>query len=132
MMCSSNQSEFVFYVPQGTYTLEAYGTDTLHVRKPITIEPGQRELKVEPIDLPPTGLVLLEGKPAPELRDIVAWKNSGSLKLADLRGKVVILVFMPDELMWDETLANLLAAYEKHHRQGLEVIEIRINYRDAT
>ena len=131
MMCSSNQSEFVFYVPQGTYTLEAYGTDTLHVRKPITIEPGQRELKVEPIDLPPTGLVLLEGKPAPELRDIVAWKNSGPLKLADLRGKVVILVFMPDELMWDETLANLLAAYEKHHRQGLEMIEIRFNYRDA-
>lgn len=131
MTCSSHQSEFVFYAPPGTYTLKAYGTDTQHVRKPITIEPGQRELKVEPIDLPPTGLVLLEGKPAPELRDIVAWKNGGPLKLADLRGKVVILVFMPDELMWDETLTNLLAAYEKHQQQGLEVIEIRINYRDT-
>lgn len=131
MSCMSEKADYHFYLPPGTFTLEAYGTDTQHVRKTVTVKPGQEKLEVEPIDLPPTGLVLLEGKLAPELRDIAAWKNGGPLKLADLRGKVVILVFMPDESMWDETLTNLLAAYEKHHQQGLEVIEIRINHRDT-
>ena len=31
--------------------------------------------------------------PAPELRDVAAWINTEPLKLADLRGKVVVLHF---------------------------------------
>ena len=125
----SHHAEIEFFAPPGTYTLEAYGTQTQNVRKTITIEPGQRELTLEPIDLPPSGLVLLEGKSAPELHDIVAWKNGGPLKLADLHGKVVIVIFMPDEAMWDETLTSLLTAYKKFHQQGLIMIEVRINHR---
>lgn len=129
MSCASNRADFHFYLPPGTYTLDAYATDTQHARKTITIRPGQQELQVEPIDLPPTGLVLLEGKPAPELRDVIAWKNGGPVKLSDLRGKVVVLAFSSH---WvanrpHQWMPNLFTICDKYGDRGLAVIEIRID-----
>jgi thiol-disulfide isomerase/thioredoxin len=123
------KAEYHFFLPPGTFTLDAYGTDTQHARKTITVKPGQRELEVEPIDLPPTGLVLLEGKPAPELRDIAAWKNGGPVKLADLRGKVVILAFTAG---WSGPrlhgiMPELFPLYDKYRDQGLAIVEIRLD-----
>jgi hypothetical protein len=57
----SNRADFHFYLPPGTYKLDAYGTNTQNVWKTITVKPGQTELEVEPIDLPPKGRALLEG-----------------------------------------------------------------------
>jgi WD40 repeat protein/beta-lactamase regulating signal transducer with metallopeptidase domain/uncharacterized GH25 family protein/glutathione peroxidase-family protein len=128
MSCISGMTGFHFYAPPGTYRLNAYGTDTQHVWKTITVKPGQKELEVEPIDLPPTGLVLLEGKPAPELREIMAWKNGGPIKLSDLRGKVIILAFSSG---WDargSIMPELLPLYDKYHDQGLVIIEIRYDF----
>jgi glutathione peroxidase-family protein len=127
MSCSSKKADYHFYLPPGTYTLYVYATDTQHVRKTITVKPNQQELEVEPIDLPPTGLVLLEGKPAPELRDILAWKNGGPVKLSDLRGKVVVLALSSG---WDgrgSIMPELFPFYDKYHDQGLVVIEIRLD-----
>ena len=129
MDCMSDKGEFHFYVPPGDYRLDAYGRNTKNVSKTIAVKPGQQKLEVEPIDLPPTGLVLLEGKPAPELRGIVAWKNGGPLELADLRGKAVILVFSPG---WSgpnsySLVPELLPLYDRYHDQGLEIIEIRVD-----
>jgi beta-lactamase regulating signal transducer with metallopeptidase domain/protocatechuate 3,4-dioxygenase beta subunit len=128
-MSDEGKGEFHFFVPPGTYRLDAYGHNTQTVAKMITVKPGQKELQVEPIDLPPTGLVLLEGKPAPELRGIVAWKNGGPVELADLRGKAVILAFSPG---WSgpnsySLVPKLLPLYDRYHDRGLEIIEMRVD-----
>jgi cytochrome oxidase Cu insertion factor (SCO1/SenC/PrrC family) len=127
MNCSSDKADFHFSLPPGTYTLDAYAGETQSVRKSITVKPGQKELEVEPIDLPPVGLVLLEGKPAPELRGIEAWKNGGPVKLSELRGKPVILVFSH---RWTDTfgmMKEMIPVYEKYKERGLCVIEIRVD-----
>lgn len=128
MDCISERAEFEFYVPPGTYKLQAYGTKLHDVYKTVTVRPGERELKVEAIDLPPTRLALLEGQPAPEFREVAAWRNSPPIKLCDLRGKVVLLEFwgcwcgpcvgrMPD----------LFSVYDKYHDQGLAVIGVHVD-----
>ena len=53
--------------------------DTHGVFKTITVKPGQQEMEIEPIDMPATRLALLKGQPAPELREVVAWKNRGPI-----------------------------------------------------
>ncbi len=131
MSCTPDRTGFHFFLPPGTYELEAYANDTQHARKTITVKPGQQELEVEPIDLPPTGLVLLEGKPAPELRDIVAWKNGGPVKLSDLKGKVVVLAFSAH---WvadrpHEWMPNLFTICGKYRDQGLALVDIRLGGR---
>ena len=129
MNCAAGDGNFHFYAPPGNYMLNAYSRDTQHVRKTITVKPGQEELEVEPIDLPPTGLVLLEGKPAPELRDIKAWKNGGPLKISDLKGKVVVLAFsnrwVNDRL--HEWMPNLFTICNKYGGQELAIINIRLD-----
>jgi thiol-disulfide isomerase/thioredoxin len=73
-------------------------------------------------------LTLLKGEPAPELQDIVAWKNGGPIKLSDLRGKVVLLEF------WGHwcgpcvgRMPALFSAYDKYHDKGLVVIGIHVD-----
>jgi beta-lactamase regulating signal transducer with metallopeptidase domain/protocatechuate 3,4-dioxygenase beta subunit len=129
MSCMSRRADFHFYLPPGTYRLDAYATDTEHGRKTITVKPGQQELEVEPIDLPPKKLVLLEGQPAPELRGVAAWKNGGPVKLADLKGKVVVLAFTSHWVAqrphaW---VPNLFTICDKYRDQGLEIIDIRLD-----
>jgi RNA polymerase sigma factor (sigma-70 family) len=90
---SSESQEYHFDVPPGTYKLSAYGTDLETVETEIEVKNGMRNLEVGTIDLPPTKLATLLGRPAPELQRIKAWKNGGPVRLADLRGKVVVLDF---------------------------------------
>ncbi len=128
----SKQADFHFYVPPGTYKLRAYSAETHEVERTVTVQPGQQELEIEPIDMPATRLVLLEGQPAPELRDIVGWKNSGPLELANLRGKVVILQFWA---YWCgpcvTRMPRLFADYDKYRDQGLVVIGIHVDADDG-
>src|SRR5579863_732667 len=41
----------------------------------------------------PVGLALLQGMPAPELTGVAGWKNGSPVKLADFKGKCLILDF---------------------------------------
>lgn len=129
MSCMSERGDFHFYLPPGTYRLNGYATDTVHVSKTITVKPGQEELEVEPIDLPPQKLVLLEGQPAPELRGVVAWKNGGPVKLADLKGKVVVLALSAGwvSVRPHDWMPNLFTICDKYRDQGLEIIDIRLD-----
>jgi len=128
MSCQSDKSEFHFFVSPGTYKLDAYSMDTHAVWKTIAVKPGQQELKIEPIDMPPTRLALLEGQPAPELQDIAAWKNSGPIKLSDLRGKVVLLEFWHYQCgPCVGTMPKLFSIYDKYHDKGLVVIGVHVH-----
>jgi thiol-disulfide isomerase/thioredoxin len=78
-----------------------------------------------PFDLPPTKVARLLGRPAPELQRITGWKNGGPVRLADLRGKVVVLDF------WGHwcgpclrAMPALMALQDKFADQGLVVIAV--------
>jgi thiol-disulfide isomerase/thioredoxin len=91
--CDSSQGKFEFLAPPGTYRLYAYGSDLGSTYASVTVPPGRKELAVPPVALTASKLVLLQGKPAPELAEgVVGWKGK-PVKLADLKGKYVLLDF---------------------------------------
>jgi thiol-disulfide isomerase/thioredoxin len=125
LSCDSQAQRYEFYLPPGSYELEAYGTDLEEARRRIEIEPGRRELALDAIDLRPEKLVTLLGRPGPELERISAWKNGGPVRLADLRGKFVLLDF------WGHWCAPclrampcLMALHDAFADQGLVVIAV--------
>lgn len=128
---ASEEQKFEFWLPPGEYELEAYGTKLHRTRQAIRIDPGQAELVVPPIDLPAKRSALLEGQPAPELRDIAGWKNSEPLELSDLRGKYVLLDF------WGHWcgpcvvhMPRLFEAYERYGRDELEIIGVHVGSKE--
>lgn len=126
--CTSEQQTFEFFVPPGQYTLDAYGAKLHHVEQELTVRPGQRALDLGAIELPATELALLEGRTAPELEGVLAWKNSSPLKLADLRGKVVLLEFWG---YWCGPcvyrMPELFAVYDSYRNEGLEVVGVHVD-----
>lgn len=124
----SEQPTFHFYVPPGMYRLKAYGIETHNGYTAVTVPPDRSELELEPINLPPKHWALLLGQPAPELEEIIAWKNSRPLKLSELRGKVVLLEF------WGSwcgpcvgRMPDLFSLHDKYHDQGLMIIGIHVD-----
>jgi thiol-disulfide isomerase/thioredoxin len=62
---------------------------------------------------------------APELGGITDWINSAPLRLADWRGKVVLVDFWTYSCInCLRTLPYITAWYDKYHAQGLEIIGI--------
>lgn len=121
-------------LPPGDYTLDVYGSDTYSAEPAptVTIARGDAE-KVLTIDLPATRLAHLQGNPAPELVKIKGWKNAAAaggtdaagVKLADLRGKVVLLYF------WGHwcgpclhSMPALMKLHEEYHDKGLVIIAV--------
>ncbi len=91
--CSFAEPRFQVPLPAGKYSLEVYGLGTLSTFREVVVSPARDEQRLGPVHLKATGWALLIGKPVPEIPEVVAWKNSEPLKLADLRGKVVLLDF---------------------------------------
>lgn len=125
LSCGSNERRYEFYLPPGAYQLEAYGTNLEAVRRDVVVEPGRRELGLDALDLPPTKLATLRGRPAPELERITGWKNGGPVKLADLRGKVVLLDFWG---YWCgpclRAMPSLMALHDSFADKGLVIIAV--------
>jgi thiol-disulfide isomerase/thioredoxin len=115
---------FDFPMPPGDFQLDVYGTDSNSVYRFIHIEPGRREMNLQ-IDLPLEMTAELFGHPAPELRQIKDWKNGKPLKLADLRGKVVLLDFWG---YWCGpcvgSMPYLIKLYDEFHDQGLVIVAV--------
>jgi thiol-disulfide isomerase/thioredoxin len=89
----SSQPNYEFFVPPGTYTLSVSADNALSAKVPLTVPRSATQIRVNTVDLSAANMVRLVGQAAPELADVVAWKNSKPLKLADLRGKYVLLDF---------------------------------------
>jgi thiol-disulfide isomerase/thioredoxin len=126
-----NQSPaFEFIMPPGEYKLSARSdlSGTYEVARAITIPSGKTTHDLGSIELPLTALKQLQGEKAPELCDIVAWKNSKPLTLSELQGKVVLLEFWG---WWCGScvrdMPELFRLYDKYHEDGLVIIGIHID-----
>jgi thiol-disulfide isomerase/thioredoxin len=120
---------FEMLLPPGDYELLIRGKDCFNVSHYVHIAPGERELNLY-IDLEPPYQVVqtFTNRPAPEFRDLRAWKNSPPRTLADLRRHVVLLDFWG---YWCGYciggMPHLMSIYDELHGRGLEVIAIHDN-----
>jgi thiol-disulfide isomerase/thioredoxin len=123
--------EFEIFVPDGSYKLYVNGARTYSSSEDINIAAGQKELKKD-FDLPADRLAYLIEKKAPELQKIKGWINSKPIKLADLRGKVVLLDFWGT---WCgpcvQVIPELIELHKKYHDRGLVIIGIHDDSMDS-
>lgn len=126
----SREQQFEFFLPPGTYELKVNGNHVYKQTSKFDVEQGAKELELPEIDLQPTPMPLLIGKPAPEFAEVNEWMNSKPLKLADLKGKHVLLVF------WGHwcgpclvSMPDVIALHEKYQHQ-LVVIGVHVGSRN--
>jgi uncharacterized protein (TIGR03067 family) len=125
--CNSLEGKLEFVLPPGDYTLHAYGTNFHRRYVNITVPAGKDEFTVDPIALTASQLVLLRGKPAPELAGVVGWKGP-PVKLADLKGKLVLLEFTG---YWCGPcmgfMPTLIELHEKYADRGLAIVAVHVD-----
>jgi uncharacterized protein (TIGR03067 family) len=111
-------------VPPGRYTVYAYGGSVGQRYVEIEVPAGEAEVRMPPIQVDPSPLALLEGKPAPELDGVVGWKGK-PVKLADLRGQVVLLDFWG---YWCgpcvAEMPTIIALHERFKDRGLAIVGV--------
>jgi len=130
--------QFTFLLPPGRYELTYYGggsggedgglphlrVTTKHEATPFEVSPDQRDLDLGVIEMHPTKLATMIGRPAPELGPITAWKNGSPVTLADLKGQVVYLYFDWDTPNTSRDLPRLVKLHEALADKGLTIIAI--------
>ena len=130
-----DKHSFDFPLPAGTYTITPYGSggkeDPFHVSVsteskalPLTIPEGQRDLDLGVIDLAPTKLATLIGRPAPEIGPVKAWKHGPGAGLAQLKGQIVWLHFGGEHPSASRDLPELAKLHETFAGKGLAIIAI--------
>ena len=125
---ASKSGRLDFLLPAGEYKLMIYGSTflgTKHVR--MTIPGNRSEYAAPEFEMEATGLLTLLGKPAPELAEVIGWKGD-AVKLADLKGKVVLLEF------WGYlcgpcigAMPGLMELHEKFADKGLVIIGVHVD-----
>jgi thiol-disulfide isomerase/thioredoxin len=141
---SAVDGHFQFLLPPGTYAIRLtgngqglgpsevddflvpYGGVPIEGQElPLSVEKNQHQAKVGPVVMNLSALGKLVGSTAPELQNIIGWKNSAPLKLSDLHGKVVVLDFWG---FWCGAcvmqMPSLMSLYDKYKDQGLVVIGV--------
>jgi thiol-disulfide isomerase/thioredoxin len=131
--CASTTQEFEFFLPPGIYSLEAHGQDTLSEFRSFDVPDIAAERSLGEIDLRPAPLARLIGRPAPEFAGVVAWKNSEAIKLADLRGKYVLLEFFGH---WCGPcmvqMPQLFELHDRYAKRGLVIIGVHVGLEDES
>jgi thiol-disulfide isomerase/thioredoxin len=127
----SMEPNFELFLPPGKYNLEFRSelSGTHSIVRPLAIPDGVQRLELYPIELHRTEHARLTGRQAPELREVVSWKNGPPGKLADLKGKVILLDFWG---WWCgacvQRMPALFGLYDKYRDQGLIIIGIHVDY----
>jgi thiol-disulfide isomerase/thioredoxin len=94
----STKMHFALLVPPGDYDfviggVASDGATLEPLRQKLHVPEDKPEINLATLSLMSSTMTQLLGKPAPELRGIIEWRNGSPVKLADLKGKVVILDF---------------------------------------
>jgi len=125
--CDSKSGKFEFIAPAGGYTLNAYGEQLRGRNVDLTVPSGQTDFQTPAIPLTASQLVLLKGRPAPELQDVIGWKGS-PVKLADLKGKYVLLDFWG---YWCgpcvQAMPVLIKLHEQFKDKGLAIVGVHLD-----
>jgi thiol-disulfide isomerase/thioredoxin len=123
----STTGDYQFPVPSGDYTLYAYGSNLRKKEVPITVPAGQSEYHPAPVELAASGLELMKGHPAPEFVGVVGWKGT-PVKLADLRGKIVLVDFWG---YWCGpcvgSMPVLMDLHEKYKDKGVAILSVHVD-----
>jgi thiol-disulfide isomerase/thioredoxin len=122
-----------FFLPPGKFELDTYSLDTHRVTTVIDVPNDRGNLELGPIEHQATRLALLEGQPAPELRDVSEWAYGSPVKLSDLRGKVVLLEFWG---YWcgpcvRRGLPQMFAIQEEYRDKPLAIIGVHVDDEDS-
>jgi len=127
-MSEGIDGKFDLILPPGQFQLECRGGDEVYGAEGLLVVPQAPRMEVT-LDLPESRLAHLWNKPAPELQQIKAWKNSPPLRLGDLRGKVVLLDFWG---YWCPpciaSMPILMQLQDKYAEDGLVVIGVHGDY----
>jgi WD40 repeat protein/peroxiredoxin len=114
--------------PDSRHFATAMGNGTARIFRlsppPERVEPREPLPVMAPRAEPPIDLwKQLIGNPAPEFREVKAWAGGSAVKIADLRGKFVLLHF------WNTTsalqMSHLVGLHEKFADQGLVIIAVQ-------
>jgi len=116
---------FAYLLPPGRYEFGA-SIQGVHrgprvVRKVIDVPVGVAELDIGVIELPASKVDSLVGEAAPEIGPIAEWRNGTPVRLADLKGKVVLL-HLGVYGLGPGGLANLVKLHERFADEGLVII----------
>jgi thiol-disulfide isomerase/thioredoxin len=117
-----------YQLPPGEYTLDVYGGELMGTKSvKLTVPKDQSDYTAPPVALPPTGLLALIGKRAPELSDVVTWKGE-SMKLADQKGKFVLVEFWG---YWCgpciQSMPVLFDLHDKFKDQGVVIVGVHVD-----
>jgi hypothetical protein len=135
---TQGDKQFTFLLPPGRYELKYYGSgsggragglpglsaSTKYETTLFEVPPDQRDLDLGVIEMHPTKLTTLIGRPAPELGPIKAWKNGSPVTLADLKGQIVYLYFDGDSPNTSRDLPRLVELHQALADRGLTIIAI--------
>ena len=125
---ANKNGQLDFLLPADDYKLHIYGGEYLDSKHmTLTVPKDKSEYAAAEIKLPPNGLLTLLGKPAPALIEVMGWKGD-AVKLADLKGKVVLLEFWG---YWcGPCIASMPVLFELHEKfadKGLAIIGIHLD-----
>lgn len=126
LWCAVNDCTVHALLPPGEFRLVGHGDHVNAIEMPIVINPGQREFDAGTTDMIAKPWVLKIGKSAPEITDVVEWKNGPPIKLTELQGKVVLVDFWG---WWcgpcvKGCVPALIEMHEELSREGLVIVGI--------
>ena len=89
----SEEATFDVLVTPGTYQFWGYGTDVANLTKEITAKADSPDLDLGVLDIPATIIAKHKGKAPPEWKVTAARGVKNDVKLADFKGKWVLMEF---------------------------------------
>jgi hypothetical protein len=89
----SQEAKFDVLVPPGTYRFWGYGTDVADLTKEITAKVDSPDLDLGTVDIPATIIAKHKGKAPPEWKVTDARGAKKAVRLADFKGKWVLMEF---------------------------------------
>ncbi len=93
MQCASEKSEFSFRLPPGKYRFWGYGSDITRHREDLTLAANRPDVDLGAVDVPATVIARYTGKVPPAWNVTDARGLPQGVKLADLKGKWVLIEF---------------------------------------